>query len=89
MLFFKAMMLRLKLSLLWTRIICQLLMYILLLTQNNAVLCKMKRLRYYVEPTLFLWPALLNAGEEYANNKDYNNALAYYNRYLFFIKIKL
>jgi hypothetical protein len=23
--------------------------------------------------------ALLNAGEEYANNKDYNNALAYYN----------
>jgi hypothetical protein len=38
----------------------------------------MKRLRYYVEPTTLFHTALLNAGEEYANNKDYN-ALAYYN----------
>ncbi|MFT5251996.1 MAG: adenylate cyclase [Flavobacteriales bacterium] len=29
--------------------------------------------------TISLAKALLNAGEEYANNKDYNNALAYYN----------
>jgi hypothetical protein len=25
-------------------------------------------------------------GEEYANNKDYNNALAYYNRIWYFIQ---
>jgi hypothetical protein len=33
-------------------------------------------LQYAKPTTLFLW--LLNAGKN-ANNKDYNNALAYYN----------
>jgi hypothetical protein len=32
----------------------------------------------------FSLTALLNAGEEYANNKDYNNALAYYTTNLVF-----
>jgi hypothetical protein len=38
-----------------------------------------KRLQYYkTNDTISLATALLK-GEEYANNKDYNNALAYYN----------
>jgi hypothetical protein len=59
--------------------ICQLLMYICYWNPNNARIYYEKRLRYYVEPTTLFHTALLNAGEEYANNKDYNNALAYYN----------
>jgi hypothetical protein len=35
-------------------------------------------LQHYAKPTTLLATALLNAGKN-TNNKDYNNALAYYN----------
>jgi hypothetical protein len=52
----------------------------LLLEPTNARIYYEKRLQYYAKPTtLFLYYGATKCGEEYANNKDYNNALAYYN----------
>jgi hypothetical protein len=39
----------------------------------------MKRIANYAKPTTLFHYGATKCGEEYANNKDYNNALAYYN----------
>jgi tetratricopeptide (TPR) repeat protein len=56
-------------------------MYIPLLETQIMPVFIMKKIAILrrTNDTISLGTALLNAGEEYANNKDYNNALAYYN----------
>jgi hypothetical protein len=56
---------------------------------TNARIYYEKRLQYYAKPTtLFLYYGATKCGEEYANNKDYNN-LAYYNESGILFKTKL
>jgi hypothetical protein len=66
--------------------ICQLLMYTCYWNQLMPEFI-MKNC-YQNQRHYFFVHALLN-GEEYANNKDYNNALAYYNESGILFKTKL
>jgi hypothetical protein len=54
---------------------------------TNARIYYEKRLQYYAKPTtLFLWHGATKWGEEYANNKDYNNALPIITNLVFYSK---